>query len=81
MAELRGHVASLALEKNKVSPASEDHVIRSSLHFGFTDPAGVCAVSRAVSDPASPLYGQFLTMDEFTARFAPSTAYVEEVAA
>jgi subtilase family serine protease len=35
----------------------------------------------AVSDPASPQYGQYLTADQFAARFGPNAAQVQQVSA
>lgn len=37
-----------------------------------SDPAGLAAYEEVVNDPASPSYQQYLTADEWTARFGPS---------
>jgi subtilase family serine protease len=43
------------------------------------DAAGAESLATAVSDPASPLYGQYLSADAFRTRFAPTVAQVAKV--
>jgi subtilase family serine protease len=50
------------------------------LYLGLQDAAGARAVAAAVSDPASPDYGNYLTAAEFRARFSRSQADVDAAA-
>jgi subtilase family serine protease len=49
------------------------------VYLGWRDAAGAAALARAVSDPASPTYHQYLTPEQFRQRFAPASAQVEAV--
>jgi subtilase family serine protease len=49
------------------------------VYLGWRDAAGAAAVARAVSDPASPSYGRYLTPAQFRQRFSPSPADVNAV--
>jgi subtilase family serine protease len=53
-------------------------LVRVQVHLGMRDAAAADAELAAVSDPKSPRYGQFLTDDEYRARYAPAP---EDVAA
>ncbi|MGH2910524.1 MAG: S53 family peptidase, partial [Solirubrobacteraceae bacterium] len=44
-----------------------------------TDPAGAAALAKAVADPSSSSYHQYLTPAQWEARFSPSTATVSQV--
>lgn len=71
-----GHTVSWATDANFRSPLPPDTVMHARLHVGYSSPAEVAALAAAVSDPASPLYGQFLTPEEFQAKYAPSAEYI-----
>jgi subtilase family serine protease len=43
------------------------------------DPTALAAYAEAVSTPGSPLYGRYLSVGEFAARFAPTPAQVATV--
>jgi subtilase family serine protease len=47
--------------------------------LGMRDESGALATLRAVSDPASPSYGHWLTNAEFDARYAPAKSAVSAV--
>ena len=49
------------------------------VYLGWSDPAGADALARAVSDPLSAQYGQYLTPVQFRQQFAPSQASVVAV--
>src|SRR5215469_10289019 len=51
------------------------------VYLNWTDPAAAEALALAVSDPASPSYGQFLTPAQFRQRFAPDQQTVGAVTA
>jgi subtilase family serine protease len=60
----------------RIGPVARDRTIAIELILPWRDPAAVSALVEAVSDPASPNYGAFLTSEEFRARFAPSPSTV-----
>ncbi|HEY0786565.1 MAG TPA: protease pro-enzyme activation domain-containing protein, partial [Acidobacteriaceae bacterium] len=41
--------------------------------------AALLSFVTAVADPANPAYGKFLTPQQFTAQYAPTTAQVQQV--
>lgn len=51
------------------------------VHFALRDAAAAQAELAAISDPDSPSYGQFLSDDEFTAKYGASDADVAAVRA
>ena len=79
MVDVQGHVAWWATADNYKGPAEESDDVHASLHFGYSDPDAVEALADAVSYPDSPDYGKFLSVAEFTARFAPPKSYVDSV--
>jgi subtilase family serine protease len=58
-------------------PSSEQ--IGFGVLLGMRDPAGAAAAVQAVSDPTSATYGQWLSNQEFDARYAPTAASVAAV--
>ena len=59
------------------TPASARHTFRAVL--ALRDAAGAEALAAAVSDPASPDYGRYLTAAQWRARFAPTRSTVDAV--
>jgi hypothetical protein len=55
--------------------------LRLALVLPLRDPAGLAAFLTGLYDPSSPDYRRYLTQDEFRARFAPSQADYDAVAA
>ncbi len=53
--------------------------IEIQVYLGSGDSAAMTALARAVSDPTSPQYGDYLTADQFRAQFAPSAAEAASV--
>lgn len=49
------------------------------LYLGWRDADAAAALARAVSDPRSPSYRQYLTAEQFRSRFAPSASDVGAV--
>jgi subtilase family serine protease len=49
------------------------------VNLALTNPAGAAALARAVSDPSSASYRQYLTPAQWEARFSPSAASVSLV--
>ena len=55
--------------------------LRLAIGLPLRDPQGVETFLAQVYDPASPLYRQYLTPDEFTSRFGPTAADYDAVSA
>lgn len=53
----------------RLSPVVDTAPLRVILTLPLSDEAGASSYADAVSDPDSPLYGQYLTPEEFGARF------------
>jgi kumamolisin len=51
-----------------------DQILQLDLVLPVSDPVGLDTLVKEVSDPNSPLYRQYITPAEFTARFGPSEA-------
>ncbi|MGW4649589.1 S53 family peptidase [Kitasatospora sp. NPDC004289] len=49
------------------------------IYLAGRDATGLAALARAVSDPGSPAYGQFLTADQVRGRFGATTTQVAAV--
>jgi subtilase family serine protease len=56
-----------------------DRVMTLDVVLPLSDQAGLNSFLKALYDPASPTYRQFLTVQEFTARFGPSQADYDAV--
>ena len=76
---LPGSIPAWANAKSYAGPASANGDVGFRVYLGWNDPSGVLALARAVSDPRSASYGDYLTPAQFRARFAPSQAQVEAV--
>ena len=76
---LQGSVPSWA-QANKPSAAVDPSAsVGFRVYLGWTDPDGAAALAKAVSDPRSGSYGQYLTPNQFRSRFAPSAADAAKV--
>ena len=64
-------VSAVAREATDIGPLARDEMHRIVVGLELRDRAGLEAFLADVQDPASPSYQQFLTQDEFNARFAP----------
>jgi subtilase family serine protease len=56
-----------------------DRVMQLDLVLPLSDPGGLHAFLKAVNDPSSPSYHNYVTPPEFTARFGPTQAQYDAV--
>jgi subtilase family serine protease len=75
-ATLSGSVPGWASSAAFKSAASPTAPVNFRVYLGWRDAAAAEALAKAVSDPASPSYGKYLTPAQFRQRFAPSQAQV-----
>src|SRR5712692_1962119 len=78
-AALKGSKPSWANQSNYVSAADPKGGIGFRVYLGWTNPAGAEALARAVSDPRSSSYRQYLTPAQFRQQFAPTASQVAQV--
>jgi subtilase family serine protease len=76
---LKGTAPSWATTKNLKGTADGSTAVGFRVYLGWTDPDGAAALAKAVSDPHSSSYGQYLTPTQFRARFAPSASDTAKV--
>jgi subtilase family serine protease len=76
---LRGSKPSWATRQNYVRGANASDRLGFRVYLGWRDPAGAETLARAVSDPHSPSYGQYLTPEQFRQQFAPTADQVAQV--
>src|SRR5262249_39201500 len=76
---LPGSTPSWAKSNNLKSVADTTTAVGFRVYLGWTDPDGAAALAKAVSDPRSSSYGQYLTPNQFRSRFAPSAADTAKV--
>ncbi len=70
---------SLLKRASEVGPHAADSTIRIIVGLKLHDVARLKTFLQEVQSPASPLYHQFLTPKQFTARYGPSKAEVAKV--
>ncbi|HXM54858.1 MAG TPA: S53 family peptidase, partial [Candidatus Dormibacteraeota bacterium] len=80
-AVVAGNVPPWATSANFKSAAAGGDAIGFRVYLNWSDPAAAEALALAVSDPASPTHGQFLTPAQFRQRFAPDQQTVGAVTA
>ena len=80
-AVVAGNVPPWATSANFKSTAGDGDAIGFRVYLNWTDTAAAEALALAMSDPASPSYGQFLTPAQFRQRFAPHQQTVGAVTA
>src|SRR5713226_2487863 len=78
-ATLTGNLPPWAKAANLKSAASGSDWVNFRVYLSWSDPAGAESLARAVSDPKSASYGQYLTPQQFRQRFSPSQASVGAV--
>ena len=76
-ATLKGSRPAWADAKHLVKPADPAGAVNFRVYLGWQD--GAEALARAVSDPRSASYRQYLTPAQFRNRFAPSETQVADV--
>jgi subtilase family serine protease len=73
---LHGSAPAWAKQGNLVGAADPAGTVGFRVYLGWNDMAGAEALAKAVSDPSSSSYGDYLTPSEFRRRFAPTQAQV-----
>jgi subtilase family serine protease len=76
---LPGSAPGWAKKSNLVGAADPNGAVGFRVYLGWTNPSGVEALAKAVSDPRSSSYGKYLTPQQFRQQFAPSQAQVGAV--
>jgi len=76
---LKGSKPSWAGPKNNVGNADARASIGFRVYLGWTNPSGAEALARAVSDPRSKSYRNYLTPAQFRQQFAPTANQVAQV--
>src|SRR5258707_984635 len=75
-ATLRGSLPAWATPRNRVSSAKASNRIAFRVYLNLRDRAGLEAAARAVSDPKSASYHQYLSTAQMRANFDPTDASV-----
>lgn len=79
---LRGHVPAAALARAQVlGRVPRRQTLTLALALPLRDPAGLESFLDRLYDPADPLYGHYLTPEEFTRRYSPTQQSYDAVAA
>jgi len=78
---LRGHVPSITARLPSVNRLPASTPLRVAIGLPLRNQAGLDALLRQLSDPASPNFRQYLTPQEFAARFGPTQADYDAVIA
>lgn len=76
---LAGSVPSWANTGNYAGAADPNGSVGFRVYLGWRNEAGATALARAVSDPKSPSYGQYVSPASFRQQFAPNQAQVGAV--
>ncbi len=79
--KLTGSVPAWANAKKYVAAANPSDDIGFRVYLAWNNPSVVEALAQAVSNPASPSYGNYLTPAQFRKQFAPTQAQVGAVQA
>jgi subtilase family serine protease len=78
-AAVKGSKPSWANQSNYVSAVDANTQIGFRVYLGWNNAAGAEALARAVSDPRSSSYRQYLTPAQFRQQFAPTANQVAQV--
>jgi len=78
---LKGSAPAWANSKNYAGAADPASGVDFRVYLDWQNQAGAEAIARAVSDPKSAKYGQYLTAAQFRSAFSPSQAQVGAVKA
>ena len=76
---LPGHVPAGLSRLQAIGRVAGTNQMRLAIGVPLRDPAGLDAFLAQLYDPASPNYRQYLTPEEFTARFGPTESDYESV--
>ena len=71
---LPGHLSALAARSHALGRMNAAVPVRLTLALPPRDPQGMDDLLRRIYDPQDPLYGHYLTPDEFSARFGATGA-------
>ncbi|WP_030204359.1 protease pro-enzyme activation domain-containing protein [Streptomyces sp. NRRL S-87] len=78
---LQGTQPAWATGPADLGSAARQATVTARVHLAGRDPQGLTAFATAVSDPHSPLYGQYLTADQARSRFGATEGQKAAVAA
>ena len=78
-APLPNNVAPWLSRAKKVGAANDAKQVRIAVYLSFRNVAGVAALVDQQNTPGSPMYGRFLSPEQFRAQFAPSASDVQQV--
>ena len=78
-ATLPGSKPSWAKPANYVGAANANVDVGFRVYLGWLNPSAAEALARAVSDPRSSSYRQYLTPNQFRAQFAPTASQAAQV--
>ena len=79
---LRGHVPAAALARAQaLGRIPRGQTLTLTLALPLRDPAGLESFLSRLYDPTDPLYGHYITPDEFTRRYSPTQQSYDAVAA
>jgi subtilase family serine protease len=78
-ATLTGNVPPWATSASFKGPASATDWVNFRVYLSWSNRSQVLALAQAVSDPANPQYGKYLTPQQFRQQFAPPQANVGAV--
>jgi alpha-tubulin suppressor-like RCC1 family protein len=79
--QLAGHVTPQISKTPIMGAVPQDAVVQLSVGLPVQGLDNLKALAHNVADPTSPSFRQFLTVDQFTAQFGPSTAAYQSVVA
>ena len=71
---LRGHVPALVQSANLVGRVQPTETVRLALSLPLRNQAALNDLLARLYDPADPMYGKYLTTEQFKAQFAPTQA-------
>jgi kumamolisin len=77
--ELRNNVVQAVVGRTATGTVASSKEISLTLGLAANDQAGLAAFVEGVSDPTSPLYKQYLTVQQFAARYGASASAIDAV--
>ncbi len=78
-APLSNNVAPWLSRAKRVGAANDAKEVRIAVYLSFRNQAGLAALIDRQNTPGSPMYGKFLTPEQFRAQFAPNPSDVQTV--
>jgi hypothetical protein len=77
--QLSGYVVPPLSTAPLVGPMPQSSIVHLAVGLPLGNAAGLASQVQQVSDPASPSYRQYLTVDQFTATYGPSTTDYQNI--